>query len=188
MRPLYESFNARNYTPAQVADTFIRNSDYELLCRNEHTVVLGPRGSGKTTLFKMLTVQALHASRDEFVMALRHQRPFTAVCVPTDMHWHHQLRHADKLLSDAPAFARAASRAAVTTSVLLAIVRAFRDRLKCEITGNSANEAKLCLSLIGEWKLARTLPGLDMIALALKSRIGEIRRIINRAIFSKSHR
>ena len=67
MNLLTESFNARNYTPAQVAATFIPNDDYRLLWRNEHTVVLGPRGSGKTTLFKMLTVQALYADRKSVV-------------------------------------------------------------------------------------------------------------------------
>ena len=57
---LYESFNARNYTPSQVAETFIPNDDYESLWLNQHSVVLGPRGSGKTTLFKMLTVPGIY--------------------------------------------------------------------------------------------------------------------------------
>src|SRR5437773_11791691 len=107
---LYESFNARNYTPAQVAETFISNEDYYDLWRNEHTVVLGPRGSGKTTLFKMLTVQALYSWAHPDAEKLRRNRPFTAIYVPTDMHWHHQLRHAEEQLKDAPRFGFVASR------------------------------------------------------------------------------
>src|SRR5438128_2152082 len=127
--PLYESFNARNYSPAQVAETFIPNDDYQDLWRNEHSVVLGPRGSGKTTLFKMLTVQGIYSWKDEFAKTLRVRRPFTAIYVPTDMHWHHQLRHAEEHLKAAPRFADVFSRAAVTTAVFIAVARTFQDRL-----------------------------------------------------------
>ncbi len=180
---LYESFNARNYTPRQVAETFVPNEDYENLWRNEHTVVLGPRGSGKTTLFKMLTVQAVHAWFDSTAKELRQKRPFTAIYVPTDMHWHHQLKHANELLMRAPRFNEASSRAAVTTGVLLAVTRTFQDRLAHEGPHDAKKEAQLCSELIKEWRLPRVLPCLDVIALALKSRIGEIRRLVNEAIF-----
>lgn len=180
---LYDSFNARNYTPAQVAETFISSEDYEDLWRNEHTVILGPRGSGKTTLFKMLTVQALHSWSNPMAEKLKKARPFTAIFVPTDMHWHHQLLHAEEYLTAAPRFSVAASRAAVTTSVLLAVTRTLQDRLTFEITSNAQQEAELCNILIKEWLLPKIIPCLDMVALALKSRIGEVRRVVNEAIF-----
>jgi hypothetical protein len=186
MNPLIESFNARNYTPAQVAETFIRNDDYDLLWRNEHTVVLGPRGSGKTTLFKMLTVQALYSWQAADAVRLRKERPFTAIYVPTDMHWHHQLKHAEELLITAPNFSAAASRAAVTTSVLLGINRTFKDRVAFELSGTSTHLTELCSLLITNWLLPKTLPNLDMLNLALKARISEIRRLVNRAIRLKS--
>jgi energy-coupling factor transporter ATP-binding protein EcfA2 len=182
----YESFNARNYTPEQVAETFIPNEDYENLFRNEHTVVLGPRGSGKTTLFKMLTVQALYAWAHPTAELLRKERPFTAIYVPTDMHWHHQLKHAEEHLQLAPRFSAAASRAAVTTSILLAVARTFQSRLKYEISNSPISEAELCAALIKEWDLSKVLPCLDAVILALKSRIGEIRRLVNEAIFRNS--
>jgi len=83
---LYDSFNARNYTPSQVAETFISSEDFETLWRNEHTVLLGPRGSGKTTLFKMLTVQALYSWSHPLAEKLKSRKPFTAIFVPTDSH------------------------------------------------------------------------------------------------------
>lgn len=181
-RTLFESFNARNYTPAQVAEIFIPNEDYQLLWRNEHTVVLGPRGSGKTTLFKMLTIQALYAWHDEIALALRQERPFTAIYIPADMHWHHQLTHVEKLLVDAPQFSDSWSRAAVTTSVLLAIVRTFQDRLVHEVSPDQRKEAELCSTLIAEWVMPRSVRCLDAIILGLKSRISEIRRIVNEAV------
>lgn len=180
---LYESFNARNSTPAQVAETFIPNEDYEHLWRNEHTVVLGPRGSGKTTLFKMLTVQALYAWDHPMARQLRQSRPFTAIYVPTDMHWHHQLKHVEEHLKRAPRFSEAASRAAVTTNVLLAVARTFQDCLTLPDAPDNRNEAQLCDILKQEWLLPNVLPCLDVLILTLKSRIGEIRRIVNEAIF-----
>ena len=180
---LYESFNARNYTPVQVAETFISNEDYEALWRNEHTVVLGPRGSGKTTLFKMLTVQALHAWEHPLARQLRQSRPFTAIYVPTDMHWHHQLKYTEEHLRNAPRFSEAASRAAVTTSILLAVARTFQECLAVDNAHGHRNEAELCAILKREWLMSNVLPCLDVVILALKSRIGEIRRIVNEAIF-----
>jgi energy-coupling factor transporter ATP-binding protein EcfA2 len=183
MSHLYESFNARNYTPKQVSETFIRNRDYDDLWRNEHTVVLGPRGSGKTTLFKMLTVQAIYSWKDQMAAGLRKERPFTAIYVPTDMHWHHQLKHIQEHLKEAPRFSAVASRAAVTTSILMAIVKTFLDRLYYEGLQNAENEANICRGLIKEWLLPPTLPCLTLVVLALKARISEIRRTINQIVF-----
>jgi hypothetical protein len=185
MTNLYETFNARNYTPGQVAATFITNPDYEDLWRNEHTVVLGPRGSGKTTLFKMLTVQALYSWDTAFAKGLRNRRPFTAIYVPTDMHWHHQLKHAQEHLIFAPKFSNAASRAAVTTSVLLAVAKTFQDRLAYESPSAAEKETELCKALFKEWLLPQVLPLLDLVTLGLKSRIAEIRRLINQVAFQK---
>src|SRR5438046_216423 len=179
----YASFNARNYTPAQVAQTFIPNSDYEDLWRNEHTVILGPRGSGKTTLLKMLTLPGLHAWEHSMAADLRKSRPFTAIYVPTDMHWHHQLKHTEENLKGAPRFAQAASEAAVTTAIFLATARAFLDRIHFEAPDRLNDETELCKVLSKEWELSVALPKLELVVLALKSRIGEIRRFVKRAIF-----
>lgn len=179
---LYESFNARNYTPRQVAATFVSSQDYVDLWRNEHTVVLGPRGSGKTTLFKMLTVQALYSWTNRMAAELRNHRPFTAIYVPTDMHWHHQLRRAEEALKGAPRFNQATSQAAVTTSVLIAVARSFQDRIECECPNGLELEARLCQSLHSEWRMPKTLPSLEVLIIGLKSRMSEIRKVVNEAI------
>jgi energy-coupling factor transporter ATP-binding protein EcfA2 len=182
----YESFNARNYTPAQVAETFISSSEYSDLWKNEHSVVLGPRGSGKTTLFKMLTLQALYAWKDQYAEQLRTTRPFTAIYVPTDMHWHRQLKHAEEQLRKAPRFSLAASRAAVTTNILLAVARTFQDRILLESEPSEESESRLCSLLAQQWRLAKAIPCIDVIVLALKARIAAIRQAVNQAIFLNS--
>ena len=182
----YESFNARNYTPAQVAETFIPSSESSDLWKNEHSVVLGPRGSGKTTLFKMLTVQALYSWNGLDAERLRTNRPFTAIYVPTDMHWHRQLKHAEEQLTKAPRFSLAASRAAVTTNILLATARTFQDRMALEAKPSPESESRLCSLLGQQWRLPKAIPCIDVIVLALKARIAAIRLTVNQAIFLNS--
>jgi hypothetical protein len=181
---LSSSFNARNYTPREVAATFIPNSDYEDLWRNQHTVLLGPRGSGKTTLLKMLTLSCLYAWDHPMAEELKAARPFTAIYVPTDMHWHHQLKHTDEHLSSAPRFAQTASEAAVATAIFLATAKAFMERIHFEAADRLNEESELCEVLAREWQLSIPLPRLELVVLSLKSRIGEIRRFVRRAIFS----
>lgn len=177
--PSFESFNARNLTPEEVAQTFIPSKDYEDLWKNDHTVVLGPRGSGKTTLFKMLTVQALHSWDSQFAMELRQSRAFTAIYVPTDMHWHHQLKHGENRLSQYPRLQAAVSRCAVTTSILLAIIKTFQSRLMYEAPQLSSEENKVSRYLIESWKINNSMPTFELIALALKARISHIRSFVN---------
>src|SRR2546421_8453034 len=81
---LYSSFNARQLTPEEVAETFVAPPQYEQLCKTEHTLLLGPRGSGKTTLLKMLTAPALRAWGKKGEVEVR-QLPFKAIYIPADV-------------------------------------------------------------------------------------------------------
>lgn len=178
----YESFNARNLTPEEVAVTFVPSADYTDLWRNDHTVVLGPRGSGKTTLLKMLTVQALNTWNHTFAIELRSTRPFTAIYVPTDMHWHHQLKHCEELVARSPKLRDALSRCAVTTSILLAVIKTFQARVRYEANLDSNQEHQVSKEIIRVWRISRTLPSFEMIALSLKERISQIRSFINDSV------
>jgi hypothetical protein len=184
----FESFNARNYSPKQVAQTFVNCPEYEDLWRNQHTVVLGPRGSGKTTLFKMLTVEALYSWNNAFSLELRNKRPFTAIYVPTDMHWHHQLEHASISLKSVPSLAIAISHASVTTSILIATLRTFKDRLYYEEDSDVKYESELCTLLMKQWKISNNLPCFNALLLELMSRIAEIRLLsAKEALLENNH-
>src|SRR5688572_14530765 len=90
---IYESFNARNLSPEEVAKTFVVPDEFAALCGNNHAVILGPRGSGKTTMLKMLTERALHSWTSKESDGFRRSINFVGIYVPTDIHWHHQLFH-----------------------------------------------------------------------------------------------
>ena len=46
-------YNARHTAPRQIAESFIIPRNFFQIARNENTLLVGPRGSGKTTIGKL---------------------------------------------------------------------------------------------------------------------------------------
>lgn len=88
---VFESFNAKNLNPEQVARSFVPSDNFMNLARRRHSLIIGPRGSGKTTLLKMLQSEALdlwdHREADKF----RSLIDFNGVFIPTDRVWKEQV-------------------------------------------------------------------------------------------------
>lgn len=87
------SYNARFTKPKEVTKNFVANPQFESLCQAGNSVVFGPRGSGKTTLFKMLHPQALAAIEAEadvpdYFAGIN----FRGLYVDTDINWEEQWR------------------------------------------------------------------------------------------------
>lgn len=53
------SFDARALTYEELAASFVASKSFRLLARQEHSLLIGPRGSGRSTLLRMLTPAAL---------------------------------------------------------------------------------------------------------------------------------
>ena len=53
-------YNARHTAPRQIAESFIIPRNFFQIARNENTLLVGPRGSGKTTILKALTPPGLY--------------------------------------------------------------------------------------------------------------------------------
>ncbi|UOA27126.1 hypothetical protein DSM107133_01837 [Pseudosulfitobacter sp. DSM 107133] len=63
---VHSSFNARNASPRQIAETFVVPDYFEQVAGFHNLVLVGPRGLGKTTIMKALTASGLF---------FLHQRP-----------------------------------------------------------------------------------------------------------------
>lgn len=63
---IHTSFNARNASPKQIAETFVVPDYFEQVAGFHNLVMIGPRGLGKTTIMKALTASGLY---------FLHQRP-----------------------------------------------------------------------------------------------------------------
>lgn len=57
------SYNARNSTPEQIASSFVKPRDFDSIINFQSKVLVGPRGIGKTTIFKLLTPSGIHHVR-----------------------------------------------------------------------------------------------------------------------------
>jgi type IV secretory pathway VirB4 component len=82
---LFDTYNARFLDPSAVARSFIvPDSVFTLLCKDENSLVIGPRGSGKTTLMKMLRPSALRTWEHERKRNYIDSISFSAVYVASD--------------------------------------------------------------------------------------------------------
>lgn len=88
---IFESFNARNLAPRQVAKSFVPPDNFQTLVGQHHTLIVGPRGSGKTTLLKMLQPEALDAWDSAVGKKIREGISYNSVYVGTDISWSKQI-------------------------------------------------------------------------------------------------
>ncbi|TPN47745.1 hypothetical protein [Mesorhizobium sp. B1-1-7] len=54
------SYNSRSVSPAQIAAIFVKPPEFEDILKFENMVLVGPRGTGKTTILKLMTPTGLH--------------------------------------------------------------------------------------------------------------------------------
>jgi hypothetical protein len=170
---LFSSFNARQLTPEEVADTFVAPAQYTDLCKAEHTLLLGPRGSGKTTLLKMLTDPAIRAwakKTDREPSRL----PFKAVYVPADILWTSQLNDIAHQGLDAKR-ALALEKAAVTTNIQYSLVETVEQ--VDETRSDRQRESVTAEQIAQEWALD-AFPSFYGLRRALRSRLSTIRSLI----------
>ncbi|MGJ8643691.1 MAG: ORC-CDC6 family AAA ATPase [Luteolibacter sp.] len=172
-----KAFNARNLRPTEVAKTFVPNTAYERIQSTSHSVLIGPRGSGKTTLFKMLTLEGLQAWGDPLAKSTEEKLPFVAIYIPADVHWDDQLCFGDERLQRLPSFQQLLASTAVTTNVLASCCKAIRSYLQYNNKSCPEIENRVAKSMISEWKLPSTIPSIDAIEYAISSRFSEIKAL-----------
>lgn len=180
---LYHSFNARNLSPDEIANSFIENPQYADLIQVNHSLLLGPRGCGKTTLLKMLMPQTINIwnnieGNDKIDL------PFYGVYVPTDNQWKKQLIQLANSFPLLPDFSNIISKVVVNTNVIKSVVNTFFQLLEIENREDEdflKNKRNLCIDLIRIFQLETPIsPDLVAIELSIKERLGQINKIINK--------
>jgi len=174
--------------PEEVAQRFVPNEFFYQLTGNNHVVLLGPRGSGKTTMMKMLTQRALNTWDNQIAIRLNSVLPFCAVYIPTDVHWDEQIKYCEEQLERYPTFRHQLSISLVTLNILDALVTTMEDRIKFELQNiwSKNAEEELCQLLVSYWLLPPTIPRLTAIRLAVQARFSDTIRIANRIMQSKT--
>ena len=171
---VFESFNAKNLKPEQVAKSFVPSKHFKNIARRRHSLIVGPRGSGKTTLLKMLQAEALDSWTQQDAEKYKSQIDFIGVFVPTDRVWKEQIDSLGKKTLDKEE-KEEFSLAIFTTHVLYQLSVCFRYKA-ADLTDKAVSS--LVEELGSSWGL--TLKSLSFTSLisALASRKSEIPRIV----------
>ncbi len=187
----YDSFNARDLSFQQVADSFIINDYFEKLIDNNHSLLMGPRGCGKTTLLKMLTPSALYFWDKKRSSNLFESISFWSIYIPTDIHWKNQL---DQLYKDLGNDNKSLeiSKATITINILLSQIKAFssiksilEEKNEVDLTENEVTLSKL---IIDNWELKKPIaPTFDSIEIYLLGRISYLNAESKKIIRNKTY-
>src|SRR5258706_6689515 len=156
--PTSDSFNARWVSPENVADTFVPIPQFRQLLHNSHSLLLGPRGCGKTTLLKMLTRRAQEkwrsadrATKFDFKFA---PPGFEAVYIPSDVRWSYEVRGIPEAILSQSALTTRAQRLMIAVNTIFHFLGTVRDLIE----NDRPLERKLCEQLINRLGLKSTLP------------------------------
>lgn len=177
---IYESFNARTLSNDALCETFIVSEHFRNLASPNHTIVVGPRGSGKTTLMRMLQVETLKIWEDQESEEFRKKISFSGVFIPTDRLWKNQ---SDKLSDSNIITAHEAKSlviASFTYHILERLTQTLISRTKSgdesfkSISLNKSNEAQLTLELAKTWKVKPNISSLLSLSSAITQKKKEI--------------
>lgn len=183
---VFTSYNARFMTPEQVAETFVPSQNFLSLLDLDHGLIIGPRGSGKTSLLKMLQVSALRTWDHPRAEDLRQRVGFTGVFIPTDIVWKEQFSSINAIVND-PEVSEAIGDTLVTISILKALLDSIQTRL---IKGNtrygsfksvsmSTDDQRELFSSLGKlWFINSSVPTARSLDVALGARCQEISQLI----------
>ncbi|WP_157209178.1 ORC-CDC6 family AAA ATPase [Mariniflexile maritimum] len=180
------SYNARHLAPKEVAERFIWSESFDKLVKNNHSIILGARGCGKTTLMKMLTIPALHAwNSDSKAEDIRNNIPFYGIYISTDIYWNVKNLTYGSQLEAYGTFADMVSHFAVSSNVFTSLCDSFLNIINIELKNkDEKKEIELCSHLIKAWKLSNTIPKLKYVKEALNDRIDSVNQFIQQVIFN----
>lgn len=191
MPSVYEAFNARNLSNNELCKTFIVSEHFQNLASSNHSIVVGPRGSGKTTLMRMLQVETLSIWKNEAADSFRNRISFSGIFVPTDRLWKNQSEKLKYYHELADVDASHLVVAAFTYHILekLTITLSFRAHSSSSSFKSTriskSNEAELVLSLSSLWKLQPDIPSLRSLCASATLKKKEISDYISTLIASK---
>lgn len=171
------SFNSRYLSYTEISSFFIPTQNFKRLISPCHSILLGARGCGKTTMLKMLQPEAEYAfSQKEGAINI----PFYGIYIPSDRQWSLILEQLSS--NDENEFMQKMSKALVNINVLLA----FLETLKAigaqkKIADNEMYE--FCKGLIICWKIDSNIPPIiDILGITLRNYANEIQYALQNKI------
>ncbi|EGR1418896.1 hypothetical protein D8X73_04440 [Vibrio cholerae] len=83
MKSKFDAFNAKHLKSEDIANSFVSSKLFLETAKNEHTILVGPRGSGKTTFLRMLSINTLSKWQGSNELDIKYE----GIYVPGDLVW-----------------------------------------------------------------------------------------------------
>jgi hypothetical protein len=174
---IFESFNAKNIPNSKISRSFISNDEFFQIAKNNHTLVMGPRGCGKTTMFKMLTAPAMNNwnTKNEREGSIKKNLPFIAIYIPADEIWQEQIKVIEDKLDEFPAQWERIKECIFTTNVFISFIKSIREYLQEFKQLNSPEkEARFCQYIFRAFLIEDSIPTLKVLQSELELRFNSI--------------
>ncbi|WP_459575654.1 ORC-CDC6 family AAA ATPase [Cupriavidus sp. 8B] len=181
--PFFGAYNARHINPEEVAHQFVPSGKFWELIELRNSLLIGPRGSGKTHLLKMLQPKALAAWDGEEAERARKNIEYWGVFTPADINWKIQVDQKAESLGNGNEwrFTNAVFLSHFREAFINSILQITRDRPRVDFGGSSnkveiskEDEVAFCIALADAWHLPLGIPSLDGLKVAIVEELAEL--------------
>lgn len=173
---LHSTFNARFLSPEEVADIFVPTPQYLKLMQSNHSILMGPRGCGKTTLLKMISRGALKKwlkrDLDSEHRIYQVNPDFEAVYIPSDSRWVEELKSLNSY-SELSDNAESLQRVFVSVSIVREWCKVF------DLILESDDKILVAKKMIRDFSLSDVAPSFLDISTKVDSFATQLRGMVN---------
>ncbi|EAP95646.1 MULTISPECIES: hypothetical protein [Vibrio] len=124
MKSNFDAFNAKHLNSEDIANSFVSSKLFLETAKNEHTILVGPRGSGKTTFLRMLSINTLTKWKEAEKLDVNYQ----GIYIPGDLVWGEMINSLEEV-GVAPSISEAFSYSAFFTHVMINTIDSIETSL-----------------------------------------------------------
>jgi hypothetical protein len=188
MSPFFGAYNARHLNPEEVAKNFVPPPvKFETLISIRHTLLVGPRGSGKTHLLKMLQPKAMASWQHPDANKTRDNLTYYGVFIAADVTWRAQIEERTRTLPNALAlkYTQAIFILHLQEAFITCMLQLTHDRPRLDLNNflhhelAPAKEADLVATLSNSWRLRPQIASLLSLRQCIVDKLSNFRLAVD---------